>query len=233
MYTRSAQLVPILSVLKAARRAVIPATSLLSCLSLHGADICKKYTSPMTGKPVALVAAGEISDGRSLVTASIPGAGAVRISTRFVTAEESSASSFAKKSITEAGFDSVIKSLVWSGRPLRALSNPYIADREQNRQAEIKFLTGCGIVPLQYDLDRLHSQGKLTEEIEDQAMVRYTICSHPIVSALLTFRRPMGVVAGLVNREGQSAKEIVDEIVEEATRLLGSANKYVTAQTKL
>jgi hypothetical protein len=49
----------------------------------------------------------------------------------------------------------------------------------------------------------------------------------------MTFPRPMGVVAGLVNKEGQSAKEIVDEIVEEATRLLGSANKYVTAQAKL
>jgi len=43
----------------------------------------------------------------------------------------------------------------------------------------------------------------------------------------------MGVVAGLVNKEGQSAKEIVDEIVEEATRLLASANKYVTTQAKL
>ena len=45
--------------------------------------------------------------------------------------------------------------------------------------------------------------------------------------------RPMGVVAGLINREDQSAKEIVEEIVEEATRLLGSANKYVTARAKL
>jgi NAD(P)H-dependent flavin oxidoreductase YrpB (nitropropane dioxygenase family) len=49
----------------------------------------------------------------------------------------------------------------------------------------------------------------------------------------MTFPRPMGVVAGLVNKEGQSAKEIVDEIVEEATRLLASANKYVTTQAKL
>jgi hypothetical protein len=43
----------------------------------------------------------------------------------------------------------------------------------------------------------------------------------------------MGVVAGLVNKEGQSAEEIVNEIVEEATRLLGSAHKYVIAQAKL
>ena len=43
----------------------------------------------------------------------------------------------------------------------------------------------------------------------------------------------MGVVAGLVNKEDQSAKEIVDEIVEEATILLTSAKKYVSAQAKL
>lgn len=145
------------------------------------ADICKKYTSPMTGKPVALVAAGGVNDGRSLVAALMLGAGAVWIGTRFVTAKESGASNFAKKSIIEAGFDSAIKSLVWSGRPLRALSNPYIADWEQNRQAEIKSLTYRGIVPLQYELDRLHSQGKLTEEIEDQAVLRYAICRHPLV----------------------------------------------------
>lgn len=43
----------------------------------------------------------------------------------------------------------------------------------------------------------------------------------------------MGVVAGLVNGEDRSAGEVVDEIVEEATRLLGSTNEYVTAQAKL
>jgi NAD(P)H-dependent flavin oxidoreductase YrpB (nitropropane dioxygenase family) len=150
------------------------------------ADICKKYTSPMTGQPVALVAAGGVNDGRSLAAALMLGAGAVWIGTRFVTAKESSASDFAKKSIIESGFDSSIKSLVWTGRPLRALSNPYIADWEQNRQAEIKSLAERGIVPLQYELDRLHAEGKLTEEIEDQAVLRYAtshITHYPLVAA--------------------------------------------------
>jgi NAD(P)H-dependent flavin oxidoreductase YrpB (nitropropane dioxygenase family) len=143
------------------------------------ADICKKYTSTMTGKPVALVAAGGVNDGRSLAAALMLGASAVWIGTRFVTAKESGASNFAKKSIIDSGFDSAIKSVVWSGRPLRALSNPYIADWEQNRQAEIKSLTDRGIVPLQYELDRLHREGKLTEEIEDQTILRYATYHHP------------------------------------------------------
>ena len=66
-----------------------------------------------------------------------------------------------------------MKLLIWSGRPLRALSNPYLKDWEQNRQAEIKELTEKGIVPLEYELDRLHKEGKLTDEIEDAAALRY------------------------------------------------------------
>ena len=137
------------------------------------ADICKKYTSPMTGKPVSLVAAGGVNDGRSLAAALMFGAEAVWIGTRFVTARESGASEYAKKGIINAGFDDVIKSVVWSGRPLRAMANPYIRDWEQNRQAEIKQLTDQGIVPLEHELDELQAEGKLTEEIEDQADLRY------------------------------------------------------------
>ena len=43
----------------------------------------------------------------------------------------------------------------------------------------------------------------------------------------------MGVVAGLVNKPKQSAKEIVDEIVSEAAEILGSANKFVASKSKL
>lgn len=41
-----------------------------------------------------------------------------------------------------------------------------------NRQDEIKALTAQGIVPLHHELDRLHKEDKLTEEIEDQAALR-------------------------------------------------------------
>ena len=136
------------------------------------ADVCKKYTSPLTGKPVTLVAAGGVNDGRSLAAALMLGAEAVWIGTRFVTAKESGASEIAKKGIIDAGFDSAIKSIIWSGRPLRAMSNPYIADWEQNRQAEIKKLTEEGIVPLEHDMDRLQSEGKLTDEMLDNTALR-------------------------------------------------------------
>jgi hypothetical protein len=76
------------------------------------------------------------------------------------------------QSVIQSGFDSTVKSLIWSGRPLRALKNPYVDDWEKNRQGEIRSLTSRGIIPLEHELDKLHGEGKLTEEIEDQVVLR-------------------------------------------------------------
>lgn len=76
-------------------------------------------------------------------------------------------------SIVDAGFDDTMRSTLWTGRPLRALATPYIRDWELNRRAEIERLQGEGQVVLDYELDRLEREGKLTEEIEDQTTQRY------------------------------------------------------------
>jgi len=140
------------------------------------ADIVAGYTSPLTKKPVALVAAGGVSDGRSLAAALMLGAQAVWVGTRFVAARESGASEYGKKALVAARFEDVIKSTIWTGRPLRAYKTPWVADWEENRQAEIRDLTSRGISPVEHELDRLHAEGKLTDEIMDQAELRYA-CS--------------------------------------------------------
>ena len=43
----------------------------------------------------------------------------------------------------------------------------------------------------------------------------------------------MGVVAGLVNKPNQSAKEIIDEIVLEAAELLGRAGQFLGPKSRL
>lgn len=75
-------------------------------------------------------------------------------------------------SIIDAGFDSTIKSTIWTGRPLRAFSTPYLRDWEENRAQEIKELQKKGIVVLEHELDKLARENKLTEEIEDQSTLR-------------------------------------------------------------
>jgi NAD(P)H-dependent flavin oxidoreductase YrpB (nitropropane dioxygenase family) len=132
----------------------------------------------MTRKPVILVAAGGINDGRSVASALMLGASGVWIGTRFIVSIESKAPQTFKDQVVKADYDSWVKLTVWSGRPLRALRNPWLTDWELNRQAEIKELTDRGVVPLEYELDRLHKEGKLTDEIEDAAALRY-VCANP------------------------------------------------------
>ncbi|KAI1335970.1 2-nitropropane dioxygenase [Xylariaceae sp. FL0016] len=180
------------------------------------ADIVRQYKSPLTGQPVALVAAGGMYDGRSLAAALMLGAQAVWVGTRFVSAVESGASEYAKRHVVDADFDSVIKSTIWTGRPLRGYKSPYVDDWERNRGAEIIELTSKGIIPVDHDLDKLEKEGRLTDDILDQAAMH-----------------PMGIVSGLVNKPNQTAKEIVDEIVKEATQLLGSAGQYVSSKPRL
>ncbi|KAK5044472.1 hypothetical protein LTR84_010753 [Exophiala bonariae] len=180
------------------------------------ADICKQYVSPLTGLPVQLVAAGGIYDGRGVASAMMLGASAVWIGTRFLAARESGAPEAAKKSVIESGFDSTIRSTFWSGRPLRALATPYVLDWEKNRQPEFLELQSQGKVVMEHELDKLAHEGKLTEEIEEQSVLR-----------------PMGLVAALVTKSNQSAGEIVDEIMGEAYEILTGASVLVSSTPKL
>jgi NAD(P)H-dependent flavin oxidoreductase YrpB (nitropropane dioxygenase family) len=180
------------------------------------ADLVKKYTSPITGKPVLLVAAGGIYDGRGIAASLMLGASAVWVGTRFVTARESGAPEVAKRAIINANFDSTIKSTIWTGRPLRSLATPYVRNWELNRSEELRKLQSQGIIPLYHEMDRLEKINGITEEIEDQSTMR-----------------PMGQVSGLVNTPNQSAEEIVNEMMEGAVRVLGTAQGFLKVGSKL
>lgn len=180
------------------------------------ADVCKQYKSPLTGKPVQLVAAGGLADGRGLAASLMFGASAVWLGTRFVTANESGASKVAKEAIIKGGFDATIKSTIWTGRPLRAIKSPYVEDWESNRRDEKEALQAKGILAYEHDMDRLAKENKLTDEIEDQSACH-----------------PTGMVAALVNKPGQSAEEIVKEIVAEATGILSNASSFVRPTARL
>jgi NAD(P)H-dependent flavin oxidoreductase YrpB (nitropropane dioxygenase family) len=190
----------------------IPFSILLSAC----AEICNRYTSPLLGDKVILVGAGGVYGGNSLAAALMFGASGVWVGTRFAAAKESNATKQAKADIINGGFDAAIKSIVWSGRPLRASRNSYIDNWEFNRQAEIKDLTSRGLIPIPWELEKLHQEGKLTEDIEDQAVLR-----------------PMGIVCGLVNKPEQPAADIVKEIVEEAYEAISHGNSYLRSGAKL
>ncbi|KAK2789923.1 hypothetical protein FQN53_000976 [Emmonsiellopsis sp. PD_33] len=167
-------------------------------------DVARRYKSPLTGEPAMVVAAGGVSDGRSLAASLMLGAAGVWVGTRFVAAEESGASQMHKEAVVGAGFGDTIRTLVVSGRPLRVLPNEYVAEWEK-RPEEIRKLTSEGIVPIMKDFE----DGK---EV-DLPFLMGQVC------AVVKDIKPAGV--------------IVQEMVEEASRMLKIGNSYLGAGSKL
>ena len=199
----------------------VPTTVLIPAV----ADICKGHTSPLTGKPVQVIAAGGIHDGRLLAASLMMGASAVWVGTRFVLSAEAGAPDEHKEAVRTAGFDDTIKTLIFTGRPLRVRNNPYIDYWETERQAEIRELTAQGKLPYESDLDRAMS-GELTTLPVREGSVKQEEGAD--MDDLMDQFRPflMGKCAAVVN-EKKTAKEIVDEFVTDASAELRQGTKLV------
>lgn len=161
-------------------------------------DVAKKYTSPLTGQPAMVIAAGGVNDGRSLAASLMLGAVGVWVGTRFVASEESGASRLHKESVVTAGFGDTKRTLVISGRPLRVLPNEYIKEWEK-RPDEIARLTAQGIVPMEHDMN----------EEKD-----------------IDFPFLMGDVSAII-KEIKPAAVIVEEMVQHAVDMLKLGGSYI------
>ncbi|KAH9998145.1 2-nitropropane dioxygenase [Russula compacta] len=171
-------------------------------------DLCKDAKSPLTGEPVVVVAAGGVADGRGLAAALSYGASGVWVGTRFVASEESGAPPLHKQLVVSAGYDDMVKTLVYSGRPLHVRKTEYVRDWEENRQQEISELVTAGKIPHWVEMDK-HPEKSL-----DGRMWL------------------MGQVAASIN-DIKPAKEIVDELVATAAKSLGHAYSLTRPQAKL
>ncbi|KJX94852.1 oxidoreductase like protein [Zymoseptoria brevis] len=116
-------------------------------------EVARQYTSPMTGKPAMVVAAGGIYNGKSLAASLSYGAQGAWVGTRFVASEEAGCSKLHKEAVVTAQFEDTLRTLVVSGRPLRVRMNDYIKGWEVDRPEEVKKLCESGVVPLQQDMD--------------------------------------------------------------------------------
>lgn len=181
----------------------VPTTILIPAV----AELIKGRKSPMTGQPVQVIAAGGIYNGQSLAAALALGASGVWVGTRFIMAKEAGASKAHQEAVKTSGFDDNVRTIIFTGRPLRVRTNKYIEDWEENRQQEIKELTGKGIIPVENDLE------KMGDEIDDEIMDN----ARPFL---------MGKAAAVVN-ELKSAREIVDEMVQEAVDVISRSNKSI------
>ncbi|OBZ79398.1 putative nitronate monooxygenase [Grifola frondosa] len=176
----------------------IPASILIpACV-----DAVRGHTSPLTGKPVYIVGAGGVFDGRGLAANLAWGAQAVWVGTRFVASVEANAPKIHKDMLLSAGHEDLVMTLIYTGRPLRVRRTPYVDDWNNNRQDEIKELTSKGIIPHEHEMEE-----------------------HPEKS-IEGLNFPVGRVAAVID-EILPAKVIVENMVSQAAQILQSGASMV------
>jgi len=144
---------------------------------------------------IPVIAAGGIGDGRGIAAAFMLGAEAVQIGTRFVVAKESIVHDNYKQRIIKAkDIDSAVTGRS-HGHPIRSLRN-------QMTREYIK----------------LEQEGKSFEELEYITLgaLRNAVQKGDITTGTVM----AGQIAGMISKE-QTCKEMIDEMMEQADRLLG------------
>merc|ERR1719382_1714966 len=99
-------------------------------------DQCRGRISPLTGGPVLVVGAGGIFDGRGLAAALAMGCSGVWVGTRFIASEEAGAGPLHKRKVVESTYTDTMRTIIYTGRPMRVFRTPYTMDWEENRTKE-------------------------------------------------------------------------------------------------
>jgi NAD(P)H-dependent flavin oxidoreductase YrpB (nitropropane dioxygenase family) len=173
-------------------------------------DLCRNAKSPLTGGPVYVVAAGGIFDGRGLAASLCWGAQAVWVGTRFVAAKEAGAPLRHQQAIVTADYHDTVRTIIFTGRPMRVLKNDYISNWENNRQTEIKDLTSKGVIPVMNDIEKRSKEG---QEVSPKEMAAY----RPLL---------MGQCAGAIS-DIKPAKDIVNEMMADAVAALRNSTAFI------
>ena len=150
---------------------------------------------------IPVIAAGGIADGRGIAAALMLGAKAVQIGTRFVVANESIVhENYKDRIIAAKDIDSAVTGRS-HGHPVRSLRNA-----------------------MTREYVKLEAEGKSFEELEYLTLgtLRKAVIEGDVVNGTVM----AGQIAGLINKK-QSAKEIIDEMMEQATNLLKNAGSLV------
>ncbi|KAL7938204.1 2-nitropropane dioxygenase [Trichoderma chlorosporum] len=197
----------------------IPTTVLIPAV----VEICNKHKSPLTGGPVQVIAAGGIHNGQLLAAALMMGAGAVWVGTRFILTDEAGAPKSHKDAVRTAGHDDNVRTIIFTGRPMRVRNNSYINDWETNRQQEMKELAAKGVIPYEADLDKVLNGGEKPKIEGIQTSANDDDDDDPLEQF-----RPflMGKAAAVVN-EQKPAKAVVDEFVSDAVAWLKKGNSML------
>eukprot|EP00484_Ammonia_sp_Unknown_P023833 CAMPEP_0197032782 /NCGR_PEP_ID=MMETSP1384-20130603/11365_1 /TAXON_ID=29189 /ORGANISM="Ammonia sp." /LENGTH=365 /DNA_ID=CAMNT_0042462485 /DNA_START=39 /DNA_END=1136 /DNA_ORIENTATION=- len=185
-------------------------------------DLVRGRKMPLdTSQNVCVVGAGGIYDGRGLAMALNYGCQAVWVGTRFVCSEEAGASIAHKEAILNAKYDDTIRTLVYTGRPMRIVKNKYAMEWERNRQDEMKELLAQGVIPYTSDFDtstgtKKEKSGRYASSYAPEEIENVT----PYLS---------GQVAGCIN-DIKPAKQIIDEMMKDAISAIQENHRRIVSK---
>jgi len=192
--------------------------------------------SPLTGGPVLVVGAGGIFDGRCLASALSAGCTGVWVGTRFIACDEAGAGPLHKKKVVEADYSDTIRTIIYTGRPMRVFRTPYNVEFDEQRRDEIAEMQGAGIPAFVKDVNpekfvganmasvgTLQLSEKRTREEREKGV---TLSRHEEHNrgVFLT-----GSCAGAIN-DVKPAKEIIEEMVTLAAEQLKTASSFLVSR---
>jgi enoyl-[acyl-carrier protein] reductase II len=146
---------------------------------------------------IPVVAAGGIVDGRGVVAGLALGAQGAVIGTRFIATPEATAAKQYREALVRAEEDETVRTRAYTGKPLRAIKNPYIAKLESEPAKMRPF------------------PEQLMISTQRNVMAYWNPDADPEASCF-----PAGQGVGSI-REIRPAAEIVRDIVSEAETILG------------
>lgn len=194
-------------------------------------DAVRGKMSPLTGEPVLVVAAGGIFDGRGLAAALAVGCSGVWVGTRFIASEEAGAGPMHKKRVLRADYSDTIRTLIYSGRPMRIFKTPYVMDFEENRHQEIQEMQNMGIPAFVKDIQELEFSGVGTFA-QSEVLTLEERKNGVQISKREKHERGVfltGQCAGAIT-DIKPAANIVDEMVAGAVEQLRLANTFLVAK---
>lgn len=156
------------------------------------------------GKPVQVIAAGGIYDGRGVAAALSLGARAVWVGTRFVASKESVGSKLHKSALVGAQSSDTVRTLLYSGRPVRTMRTEFVNWWETERAQEMAELCKKGVVPY---------------SVSQKEFGKKTLPSGKKMTLMTTYPQLFGQACGGID-EILPAATIVERMVKEATSIL-------------
>jgi len=188
-------------------------------------DAVKGHKSPLTGEQVLVVGAGGIFDGRGLAMALTAGCSGVWVGTRFIASEEAGAGPYHKRSVVDADYTDTIRTTIYTGRPMRVFKTPYVVDWADNRQHEMLSLQSSGILAFTADLkDGYEGFGGVEVRTQEEKKNGKVLSKKEELERSV---RLTGQAAGAIS-DIKPAKEIVDDMVEQAAAQLRSAFSLIS-----